>query len=679
MLFSAAINCIMLTGIGSRQFYLLLDEVSLAGLQVSDCRRSWIIWRPEGVVAKKGRHEAVDRTGESSATSLSVSVLGSDQQETRSGLNGAAVSGIGMGLVLQGGRAEARFAEGDATMGPGEMVGIDEHPAITVGDSEAAPESIDLQVMAQAVAGETLKETEVEPPVEVAELEPAGVVAASGRTSEIDVAGLAAASAAATLAKSETEEPSNLRVQAPRVHVEIEFEGEGAGLMGSVLDPVLGGGVVDNLLDTVAGEGGILDSLLGEGSVVDELIGAIVGENGLPGLDVLEGLVGDDGYLGGVINVVLGDEGLVAEVLGEEGVVDDLLESLVGGGGLLGGVLGSEPSDSVLGEGGAVLGVLEDLIGDEGLVGEVFGVVPVVSDLLGAEEMFGSVLGGDSALGGLLGMGGDDVAHARDGDTGSSTTGLLGALTGNGVLLGSLVGVDAEGGGTERNAAASGVGDSGIAESTSAADRASDASDANGTDPDLTGPHPAMVLGSTDDSDIQEDLAREPGDDGFLDTLVGVGAGNDVAADLSENLTQIGGAIFPDEMCDVLTGLLGDDDTFGAEVPSGEIDGFDDLFAGLVGDNSLTGALVGRGGNLLADDEVDDLLSEILGPSSADVTGGEGDVIGVLLGDTDADESTAQVGGLLAGIGGLFGDAALGIDVENTLLEELFSTQDDSL
>lgn len=81
----------------------------------------------------------------------------------------------------------------------------------------------------------------------------------------------------------------------------------------------------------------------------------------------------------------------------------------------------------------------------------------------------------------------------------------------------------------------------------------------------------------------------------------------------------------------------------------------------------------------LIDGEVDDLLSEILGPASADVTGGDGDVIGALLGDADADGGVSQVGGLLADMGGLFADAAGGMNADSTLLDDLFSGQDDSV
>ncbi|MEQ9056133.1 MAG: hypothetical protein RLO38_15690, partial [Roseovarius confluentis] len=260
--------------------------------------------------------------------------------------------------------------------------------------------------------------------------------------------------------------------------------------------------------------------------------------------------------------------------------------------------------------------------------------------------------------------GGDgDAAPSDDNESGTGASGLLGSLTGSAGLLGSLSGLVADSGADGSNAdigddgviddgaddvVASGAGEGDSADDASAEAGASDVLDASAG---ATDPQPGPETVSDTDTDVPQDIAEESGDDGFLDSLVG--AGDDVIADLPDNLTQIGGNISLDGMDDVLAGLLGDDDTFGVEVPDSEIDGFDDLFAGLVGDSSLTGTLVGTGGDLLADGEVDDLLSEILGPASADVTGGDGDVIGALLGDADADGGVSQVGGLLADMGGL--------------------------
>lgn len=112
------------------------------------------------MVAKKGKHESVERVGENGTPSFSVSVPESYRQGPLSSLNGAAASAIGMGLVLQSGRAEARTTESGEAVVPDEAVRTEERQNIMVEDTETAPEAPDLQVMAQASSGEIVEEPE---------------------------------------------------------------------------------------------------------------------------------------------------------------------------------------------------------------------------------------------------------------------------------------------------------------------------------------------------------------------------------------------------------------------------------------------------------------------------------------------------------------------------------------
>ncbi|SFH37723.1 hypothetical protein [Sulfitobacter dubius] len=237
-------------------------------------------------------------------------------------------------------------------------------------------------------------------------------------------------------------------------------EGVPADLVDTTLSEVsgvldTGAQTVTQVVDGVIGEaglvGGVVDGLLGGGSGDESLAGGLLGEDGL-----IDGLAGEDGLVGGV----LGDNGVVSGVLGEDGLVGDLLSD----NGLLGGLLGggsSDPTDvvpadlvdttlsevsgvldtgaqtvtqvvdGVLGEGGLVGGVADDLVGagleDESLAGGLLGesnlVEGVLSDngdgLLGEDGLVGGVLGDDGLVGGLLGDTG-----VLDGLLGESTEGV---------------------------------------------------------------------------------------------------------------------------------------------------------------------------------------------------------------------------------------------------------------
>ncbi|WP_460274785.1 hypothetical protein [Celeribacter sp. ULVN23_4] len=405
-----------------------------------------------------------------------------------------------------------------------------------------------------------------------------GLVAAAGRTGQTSDAGAANAAAVEILAEARGAEDARIGVDSGvSPSVDLFEDDDGDGLLGDVLDPIIGDdGLVASLLDALLGEGGILDTLLGDESLVGTLLDTLIGEGGLLDLDALETLLGPDGLLGSALTELLGDESLLAELLGEDGVIDDLMDALVGEDGVLSSILdpilGDGVLDGVLGEGGIISDVVDDLFGEDGLLNDLVGDLPIVGGLVGDGGLLSGLLG--------LGGGGDETAD-----------------------------VDGE----------------------------------------------------------------EEGD--FLDTLIGLDAS---AGDVGAVLGDVTDAVF-DGVDDVLTGLLGDEDVFDIDVPETALGGFDDLFAGLVGEDSLTGALADQGlladdGGLPLDGEIDNLLSEILGPSSPDVIAG-GDALDAILGEVAGDSGDA-VGGLLAETGELAGALVDTVGLEDTLLGGLFPDDD---
>ncbi len=543
--------------------------------------------RDVGLVTKRETESKTELSKESAVAPFSVGSVGAERLNTKSGLNGVSASAIGMGLALQSGLTGslAAFAQ-DAEVS-------DSPDANTSGVPNEIPEdaaSANLQdTLPNLASGDISEDDDVS--LEDIEGEASGAVAAAGRTSDISNAGAAAAAAEVLLSDAiETDNENLLSEQASATVVDLLDESDADGVLGTVLDPILGDeGIVDNLLDTLLGEGGILDTLLGDDSLVNSLLDTLIGEDGLLDLEALEVVLGPDGLLGGAISELLGDESLVASILGDEGVVDDLVEALTGTGGvldnILGPILGDDVVGNIIGEDSIVSGLVGNLLGDGGLVDELVGDIPVVGDLLDEDGLLGNVIGEDSALGGLLDLGGSDE------ETGSSE----------------------------------------------------------------------------DDT--------EEGD--YLDALLGL---DNPAGDLGDTVSGVLDDISLDGAGDVMAGLLGDEDVFDVDIPDAATGGFDDLFAGLVGEDSLVGSLVDEGllaggSDALPDGEVDTLLSEILGPSNSDVLAG-GDALSALL-DEAGDSDTSGAGGLLAdNVGSLVDDVTDAFDTGASLLDGLMDDQD---
>ncbi len=350
-------------------------------------------------------------------------------------------------------------------------------------------------------------------------------------------------------------------------------------------------------IDIIAGSDGLVQPILGEDGLLDDLLDLLLEEGGL-----LDSILGDDGLVDTVVDTVLGTDGILDGLVGEDGLLDvdavvdgllgddgvltDLVGDLLGDGGLLGGVV-----DVVLGEDGLIseIGVLDPLVGEGGLVGHL------LEPVLGADGLL------DDAVGNLVGEDGiidELVADVPVLDPLLGADGLVGqVLDVEDGLIGSVVGGLLGGGGSPE------------AEET-------------------------LELGAEGEDD----------DDAFLETLL-VMPTHDA----------------PDAEGIVLDGLLGEEDVFGFEVAPEE-GGVDDLYAGLTGDSGLTGSVVDSGllsGQVEVDDaEVDALLSDILGPSTADVVAG-GDALSILLSDVAEGGETIMEDGA-AGIFGLS---------EETLLE----------
>ena len=165
-------------------------------------------------------------------------------------------------------------------------------------------------------------------------------------------------------------DPTNVATSATAVEGHAAVGGVGGGaLSGEVDSPKASDGLLgeDGLVDDV------LDAVVGEDGLIDDLLG----EDGLVS-DVIDVIVGEDGLLGnvlgggGLVDGLLGEDGLVDGVLGEDGLVDGVLDVVVGDDGLLGSVLGDGGLvDGVLGEEGVVDGVLDAVVGDDGFAGTV--------------------------------------------------------------------------------------------------------------------------------------------------------------------------------------------------------------------------------------------------------------------------------------------------------------------
>jgi hypothetical protein len=398
------------------------------------------------LVTKRETESKTERSKESAVAPFSVESVEAERLNTKSGLNGVSASAIGMGLALQSGLTGslAAFAQ-DADVSDSPDA---DTSGVPNGVSEGAA-SANLQDTLPDVANGDISEDD-DVSLEDIEGEASGAVAAAGRTSDISNAGAAAAAAEDRLSDAlETDNESLLNEQTSTTVVDLLDESDADGVLGTVLDPILGDdGLVDNLLDTLLGEGGILDTLLGDDSLVDTLLDTLIGEDGLLDLEALEVVLGPDGLLGGAISELLGDESLVASILGDEGVVDDLVEALTGTGGvldnILGPVLGDDVVGNIIGEDSIVSGLVGNLLGDGGLVDELVGDIPVVGDLLDEDGLLGNVIGEDSALGGLLGLGGsDEETGSSEGDSeeGDYLDALLGLDNPAGDLVDTVSGV----------------------------------------------------------------------------------------------------------------------------------------------------------------------------------------------------------------------------------------------
>ncbi|PHQ69461.1 MAG: hypothetical protein COB97_07480 [Paracoccus sp.] len=395
------------------------------------------------------------------------------------------------------------------------------------------------------------------------------------------------------------------------------------GVVEAVLDPVLGpvGDLTDDLLGQDGLVGGVLDPVLGDGGLVDSVLDPVLGSVG----DLTDGLLGQDGLVGGVLDPVLGEDGVVEAVLDPVlGPVGDLTDDLLGQGGLVGGVL-----DPVLGEDGvveAVLdpvlgsvgGVTDGLLGQGGLLGGIFNPAPAqdgptnqasspilgenrpsndVTDPLVEDEgasitrtaptgqaLLEPALGDNGILPGLIGSAGETVEAATDSLSGER--GLPGAQTG---------------------------GQPGEGRSSDEMPRSRVSNAAKGDDGDqegLTGAadaDPVDQISATTSDDPTEALPSD--DDGFLSGLLAdrpfaaTGQGGS-STDLDQSFSRI----FEDLLSDDAPGASGTDRLAAAEDP------VEDLLDGL----GLTGALTGvvaedaSAGAADFDAEIDDLLNEII-------------------------------------------------------------------
>jgi hypothetical protein len=327
--------------------------------------------------------------------------------------------------------------------------------------------------------------------------------------------------------------------------------------------------------------GGLLDPILGEDGLIGGVIDSIAGDNGL-----LDSILGPDGLVGGVLDGLLGEDGLVDNLLdnllGGDGLVSGVIDLVAGGNGLLtedGVVVGV--IDTVLGEDGLLGGVIDIVAGEGGLLAGDGGITGVIDTVLGDDGVLDSLLGQDGVLGGLLG---------EDGllDNLLGQNGLVGGLLGGGGLLGL---------GQQQPAQA-------------ANDPAPESA------PDVTALAGGIVAETLDTVD---DLLGGSGDDGFLDSLLAL-----------------------DGDTSLLDGLLGEADLFNTASQIMQDASEFDLFAGLTGIDELSGSIIDQGlltenlNTVLDDSGVDDLLTQILGSAvGGDALGGAGNIFAELMGDTD--------------------------------------------
>jgi hypothetical protein len=195
------------------------------------------------------------------------------------------------------------------------------------------------------------------------------------------------------------------------------------GVVEAVLDPVLGpvGDLTDDLLGQDGLVGGVLDPVLGDDGLVDSVLDPVLGSVG----DLTDGLLGQDGLVGGVLDPVLGEDGVVEAVLDPVlGPVGDLTDDLLGKGGLVGGVL-----DPALGDDGLVDSVLNPVLGEDGVVEAVLD--PVLGSVGGVTD---GLLGQGGLLGGIF-----NPAPAQDGPTNQASSRLLGENRPSNDVTGPLV------------------------------------------------------------------------------------------------------------------------------------------------------------------------------------------------------------------------------------------------
>lgn len=186
----------------------------------------------------------------------------------------------------------------------------------------------------------------------------------------------------------------------------------GEDLLGG--DDPLGGvtGIVDDLLgggtdDPLGGVTDVVEDVLGgEGNPLDGLLDGL--GDGLGGGELLDvELLNDDGALADVDlfgDDLIGDGGLLGEVVGEDGILDGVTDDLGGALDLVdlelgGGDSGGLNIDTDLG-GGDILDI--DLLGDGLLDVDLAG-----NDLLGGDDLLGGTL--DDVIGGDAGGGGMDI------------------------------------------------------------------------------------------------------------------------------------------------------------------------------------------------------------------------------------------------------------------------------
>ena len=354
------------------------------------------------------------------------------------------------------------------------------------------------------------------------------------------------------------------------------------GVVEAVLDPVLGpvGDLTDDLLGQDGLVGGVLDPVLGDGGLVDSVLDPVLGSVG----DLTDGLLGQDGLVGGVLDPVLGEDGVVEAVLDPVlGSVGGVTDGLLGQGGLLGGIFNPAPAKD-----GPTNQASSPLLGENRPSNDVTG--PLVEDASitrtapAGQALLEPALGDNGILPGLIGSAGETVEVATD------------SLSGERGLPDEQTGGQPGEGRSSDEMPRSGVSDA-----------------AKGDDGDqegLTGAadaDPVDQISATTSDDPTE--ASPSDDDGFLSGLLAdrpfaaTGQGGS-STDLDQSFSRI----FEDLLSDDAPGGSGTDRLAAAEDP------VEDLLDGL----GLTGALTGvvaedaSAGAADFDAEIDDLLNEII-------------------------------------------------------------------